>query len=157
MFAEMRRRNKQLPDDEALRVLSEGDYGVLSVIDESGYPYGVPLNYAYHDGKIYIHCALNEGQKVKDMRAEDRVCFSVTTRSVVLAEKFSTDFESVIVFGRAAEVFGEEKNAALLALIEKYSAEFMEKGRAYIARAADKTGVYAVTIEHITAKATKRS
>ncbi len=50
MFKEMRRIDRKLDDQEAYKLLEEAQYGVLSTIGENGFPYGVPLNYAYVDG-----------------------------------------------------------------------------------------------------------
>lgn len=67
-------------------------------------------------------------------------------------EKFSTKYRSVIVFGRARELSGMEKTAALERLIDKYSRDYKEKGDAYIASDADKTAVYEIVPERITGK-----
>ena len=43
----MRKNNRQLPSTEALRILQEGEYGVLATCSNEGEPYGIPLSYAY--------------------------------------------------------------------------------------------------------------
>ncbi len=57
MFREMRRIHQQMPDEDAKEILKNADYGTLAVIGDGGYPYAVPLNYVYYNGKIYVHCA----------------------------------------------------------------------------------------------------
>lgn len=47
MFTEMRRKDRQITPTEAEQILKDGDYGVLSMLGTNGYPYAVPLNYAY--------------------------------------------------------------------------------------------------------------
>ena len=54
MFDEMRLKSQQLSEEETIALLDAGEYGVLSTIGANGYPYGVPINYIYDDGKIYI-------------------------------------------------------------------------------------------------------
>ncbi|MDD6551035.1 MAG: hypothetical protein PUF16_04580, partial [Lachnospiraceae bacterium] len=49
MFRKMRRFKQQLEDQEALDVLRRGHRGVLSLIGDDGYPYGVPINYFLGD------------------------------------------------------------------------------------------------------------
>jgi nitroimidazol reductase NimA-like FMN-containing flavoprotein (pyridoxamine 5'-phosphate oxidase superfamily) len=71
----------------------------------------------------------------------------------IIPDKFTTDYESVIVFGKAYELTGEEKEEALLSILYKYSPEFLEKGRLYIKNAADKTTVIKIDIRHMTGKA----
>ena len=52
---EMRRKDRQLAPKEAEEILLTGKYGILSIICEDGCPYGLPLSYAYGDGKLYFH------------------------------------------------------------------------------------------------------
>ena len=71
----------------------------------------------------------------------------------VLADKFSTKYESVMVFGQASLVEpSAEKDEALLALIRKYSANYLENGIAYINSAKDKTAVIRIVPELMTGK-----
>ena len=43
----------------AAAILREGSSGVLSVLGDDGYPYGVPLSYLYEEGRLYFHCAVS--------------------------------------------------------------------------------------------------
>ena len=70
---------QKLPKDETVAILSSGTYGVLSVIGDNGYPYGVPVNYVYRDGHIYLHAALS-GHKVDAMRKNDKVSFTIVAK-----------------------------------------------------------------------------
>ena len=152
MFREMRRHDRALSAAEAETLLAHGEYGVLSTSGEGGYPYGVPLSYAYVDGVVYFHSAMT-GAKLDNLAVCDKVSFCVVGRTQTLPDKFSTEYESVVVFGRATAVTGEEKQKALLALVQKYSPDFLESGKAYIERAAAKTNVIKVAVEHMTGKA----
>ena len=152
MFRDMRRNDRALSAAEAEELLARGEYGVLSTCGEDGYPYGVPMSYAYMDGVVYFHSAMT-GAKLDNLAACDKVSFCVIGRTHTLPDKFSTEYESVIVFGRAAAVNEEEKQKALLALVQKYSPDFLESGKAYIDRAAAKTNVMKVVVEHVTGKA----
>ena len=148
----MRRVDRKLDEVQTMELLQRGEYGVLSLIDPAGMPYGVPLNYAVKDGNIYVHAA-TEGKKLQCAAANPRVCFTVVGRTEVLPDKFSTRYESVMVFGRAAMVEpSDEKDEALLALIRKYSADHLENGIAYINNAKGKTVVIRITPEEITGK-----
>ena len=51
MFRKMRRFKQQLSNDEALEILKNCKSGVLAVSGDDGYPYTVPLNFVYADGK----------------------------------------------------------------------------------------------------------
>ena len=54
---EMRRANLEADESTSKQILVEGSYGILSTVGEDGFPYGVPVNYAYDGDKIYFHCA----------------------------------------------------------------------------------------------------
>ncbi|MBR2619392.1 MAG: pyridoxamine 5'-phosphate oxidase family protein [Firmicutes bacterium] len=152
MFREMRRKDKMKTYEEAVQILGECTNGVLSVIGDDGYPYGVPVSYIYHDGKIYFHCA-GEGHKLDAIKADSRVSFTVVGADEIAPEKFTTMYKSVIAFGRASIIDSDEEKMAALNLIrEKYSGNFPKEGAAYIEKFWDKTTVVVIEIEHMTGK-----
>ncbi len=155
MFREMRRRDRELSHTETAEILEKGDYGVLATIGENGYPYGVPLNYVYKDGKIYFHGA-KIGHKLDNIAYDSRVSFTVVTKHEPIPHKFSTSFESAVVFGTAMKIDDpDEKKAALTEMIKKFSYDFIEKGLAYIDADIDKTIVIGIKIEKMTGKRRK--
>ena len=135
-------------------ILAEGAWGTLSLNGKDGYPYGVPLNYVYAADTILIHCAL-EGDKIERIRRDNRVCFCVVGKANQLPDKFSTDYASVMVFGRAHLVEDEEKLAILLALVDKYSPEYKEQGRKLALGKLSKVLCIRIEIESVTGKARK--
>jgi hypothetical protein len=154
MFEAMRRKDRSLDEMTANEILLQGEYGVLSTVGENGYPYGVPLSYAYADGRIYFHAAANAGAKLKNMAYCDKVCFTVIGKTKVLPDQFGTLYESVIVFGTAAKITAPaEKQKALEALLEKYSREFRESGLQYIEKMGPKADVFEIIPDQITGKA----
>ena len=49
----MRRKDRQVSDEEAMAYLKAAEYGVLSTVGPDGEPYGVPLTYAVEeDGNL---------------------------------------------------------------------------------------------------------
>ena len=108
MFRAMRREKQQLSNREAVRILEEGKTGILAVISENGYPYTVPLNYVYYDGKIYFHSA-KSGHKIDAIRDCEKVSFCVISKDDVIKEKLTTAYESAIVFGRARILTQEQE------------------------------------------------
>ena len=151
-FRKMRRKDRQVFDDLVNEILVKGEYGVLSIMGENGYPYGVPVNFAYYDDGIYFHCA-KTGHKLDAIIKDNRVSFCVVTDTELQPEDFTTKYKSVIAFGTAKEVEGEEKKRALMLLIKKYSSGFMDKGRDYVNKEAAGTVIVKISIEHITGKA----
>jgi uncharacterized protein len=150
----MRRVDRALTKEEAKEILTRGEYGILSTASKNGQPYGVPLSYSYDGESIYFHCAL-EGHLIDNVRENDKVSFCVVGQTQVLPAKFSTKYQSVIVFGRVSEVIGDEKNKGLLELVKKYSGGFIKEGLQYIKNDGGKTRVYKIAIEFMTGKARK--
>ena len=124
MFREMKRKERQLSAELTEKILNKCTSGVLSVIGDDGYPYGVPVSYAYSDGKIFFHCA-KEGHKVDAIKNKPKVSFTVIAQDDVIPEKYGTDFASVIAFGKASFVEDpEEMLQSHIPIIEKYSNEY---------------------------------
>lgn len=71
----------------------------------------------------------------------------------MLPDKFATRYESVIVIGRAAEVFDGEKLLGLKGLLPRYSAGFIAEGLDYITAKGAQTRVFRVSIDSISGKA----
>ena len=148
----MRRSDRAITPEEALTLLTTADYGVLSTVGDDGIPYGVPLSFALFENALYIHSAM-EGRKLDNLTAQPLVSFCVVGATEVLPARFTTAFESVILSAKASEVFGDEKQHALEALIDKYSASYKQEGLAYIEKAQSKTRVIKLSIESISGKA----
>jgi len=147
----LRRSDKKIETDEAIKLLAACEYGVLSTVDSDGQPYGVPLNYVYKDNCIYFHCAL-KGHKLDNIAANPRVSFCATGDTKLQPSEFSTDYVSAVAFGVASEVQGPERYNALIWILEKYSPAFMEKGKTFIEKHDNATKVVKIEIEHISGK-----
>lgn len=157
MFREVRRQNRVLEDKNRIsELLNESEYGFLSLgTGENGYPYGIPLSYAYDEqaNSLYFHCA-PEGYKLDSIARNNKVSFCVVGVTKPIAEQFTTLYESVIVFGTAhIQLNDDEKRKALRLLVKKYSPGYEETGEKYMDKSWDRTAVFKVEIEHITAKA----
>lgn len=152
MHHELRRKERGMTETEARELLERGEYGVLSTRGPDGAPYGIPLSYCVIDSTVYFHCAV-EGHKLENIGADDRVSFCVVGKTEVLPAQFATRYESVIISGKATEVFDEEKQLALEGLVAKYSAEFREAGLRYIATDGKRTRVFKFGISEISGKA----
>jgi nitroimidazol reductase NimA-like FMN-containing flavoprotein (pyridoxamine 5'-phosphate oxidase superfamily) len=152
MFKEMRRKEKQLSGDDTAKIVMNAEFGTLATLGKDGYPYAVPLNYAYENGAIYFHSA-KAGNKLENILHHNKVCFSIVGYAKLLPEKFDTEYDSAVIYGKAAEVTGEsEKKHALALLIEKYSGGYLEQGMAYIEKSSAATAVIKIEIEKMTGK-----
>lgn len=72
-----------------------------------------------------------------------------------MPEKFSTKYESVMVFGSTSEAIEQEKQTALEGLLSKYSQDFYSKGQKFIKSYFNKTRVFGISIKSITGKSLK--
>lgn len=156
MFREMRKKDRELSLEEAKKIIEEQSCGVMSVIGDEGYPYGVPLNYGYVDGKFYIHCTSGESHKTDAIRKNPKVCMTIVAKSDLLKEKLTTDFASVVVFGKARIVTGaEEKMEAMIKMMEGLAPEMIGSVREHCLGAEQAYSMIEITPEHITGKARK--
>ena len=101
MFRPMRRIKQQLPVEECISILKSEVRGILSVLGDDDYPYGIPLDFYYseEDNRIYFHGA-GEGHKIDSIKKHDKVSFCVMDKGTPDAESWFLHFRSVIVFGR---------------------------------------------------------
>lgn len=110
MFRPMRRFKQQISEAECIRILKEQPRGVLSLIGDDGYPYGIPLDHWYceEDGKLYFHGA-KEGHKIDAIASCDKVSYCVMDEGFRKEGEWALNINSVIVFGRIRLVTDPEK------------------------------------------------
>ena len=153
MFREVTRARQKLEKDECVRLLGESRRGVLSVIGDDGYPYGVPLNHWYcpEDGKLYFHSG-KTGHKIDAIRACDKASYCVMGDGVRNPGEWWLTFRSVIVFGRI-EIVADHERALEISRSLSYAFTSDED---YIRHEIDNSGpavlVFALVPEHITGK-----
>ena len=153
MFREMRRKKQQLSDNECVDLLKEKTSGVLSVMGDDGYPYGVPISYVYHEERIYFHSALS-GHKIDAISRYDKASFTVIGQDEIVSAQFTTYFRSVIAFGRVQILEGEaEKLKAVSMIADRYSpGADPESRQKEIAHGFNHAHVLEFTIENMTGK-----
>lgn len=117
----MRRIRQLLPEEENIRILENGKAAVWAVAGDDDYPYAVPINYVYHEGCIYIHCA-RQGHKLDAIRRNPKCSLCIVDKDDVVPIEFTSYFRSVIAFGKA-EIVEEENEVidTLRLLSDKYS------------------------------------
>lgn len=151
-FQAMRRKRQQLSEDETTLLLRQATSGVLSVVDEDGYPYGVPLSYVYHDNKLFFHSALS-GHKIDAIRHGDKASFTIICQDEIHPETFTTYFRSVICLGRVHIINNEKDKLAALRLLGKRYCPNDEEGLdAEIEKDFKHLEMIVFDIEHVTGK-----
>jgi len=150
-FRQLRRIKQASTPEECEAVLASGQRGILAVHGENGYPYGLPLNYLYLDGRIYFHCA-KDGHKLDAIRTDEKVCFTVLSEPVRNPGEWWNCFTSVICFGRAVEVTDRDEAERILRLI---GAKYFPEGydiEGDMAKNARNALIVGITIDHMSGK-----
>ncbi len=157
-FYTIRRKDRILDEVRITELLETSEYGFLSLgTGTNGYAYGIPISYAYDkdENVLYFHCA-PEGHKLENLRLNNKVSFCVVGNTKPISEKFTTLYESVIVFGKAdIDLPDEEKRKAIRKLVEKYCPEYMELGETYMEKSFHRTHTFKILIERVTGKCKK--
>ncbi len=154
MFREMRRFKQQLNEKESIEILKAGKTGILGVLGDNGYPYTVPINYVYEDGKIYFHGA-KVGHKIDAIKQCNKVSLCVIEKDDVIKDELTTYFRSVILFGKARILETDEEifhAVSVFSLKYNNDKEVVDKG---IKKAWDRLSCVEIVIEHITGKEAK--
>lgn len=120
MFRKMRRFKQEISEAECIEVLVNEPRGVLSVIGDDGYPYGMPLDHWYskEDGKLYFHCA-KEGHKLDAISRCDKVSYCVMDEGFRKEGEWALNIKSVIVFGRMKIVEDDAKKREICSNITR--------------------------------------
>ncbi|HIR08125.1 MAG TPA: pyridoxamine 5'-phosphate oxidase family protein [Candidatus Pullichristensenella stercoripullorum] len=156
MFRPMRRSAQALDGGACVEILERGTSGVLAVAGDGGWPYAVPLSYAFDGEKLYFHCA-REGHKLDAIRREARASFCVVDRDDVKPAEYTSYFRSVIIFGRVRVLEDEaQKRAAIELLARRYFPEdSAENRRRAIEREWAGLCMLEMDIEHMSGKEAK--
>ncbi len=170
MFRKIRRKEKQLRIEECHEILAKAEYGTLSTMGADGYPYAVAVNFVFLNRNIYFHCA-TVGHKLDNIYYCSNVSFNIVTdvwvvplihnekniESELRFKGFDTNYNSVVIFGKAKEVIGSEKKDGLIGLLDKFLnlnniTQYREEGIKYIEKQLKRTKLIKIEIEHMTGK-----
>ncbi|MBE5761368.1 MAG: pyridoxamine 5'-phosphate oxidase family protein [Clostridiales bacterium] len=152
MFRQMRRSGQLLPESESIKILMNSTSGVLSLLGDDGYPYGVPLSYSYDDGKLYFHCA-KVGHKIDAVKNYDKASFCVIEKDQVVEEEYTSYYRSVIAFGKVHVVEDEnEKLRIINHIAAKYVPGREEARKIAINKEFAGMAIIQMDIEHLTGK-----
>ncbi len=153
MFPKMRRIKSLMTKEDTIKLLKRCDEGVLGTIGTNGYPHTVPLNYVFFNNKIYFHSA-KEGFKLRNIEDNPKVSFTVYDNVTIIEERFTTNYQSAIVYGKAKIIPGNKE--VLMELIKKYSSKFINEGIEYVDKSYNTTYLIEITLEHISGKESKK-
>ncbi len=158
MFRDIARKKQKLSSDDCIGLLKNEKRGVLSVIGDDGYPYGLPINHYYdaEDGKLYFHSG-KTGHKIDAIKNCNKASFCVYDSGYRRSGEWALNFRSVIVFGRTEIVTDHDK---AIEISKKLSLKFTDDEK-YIENEVKGFGqavlVFALVPEHITGKSVKEA
>ena len=153
MFRNVVRIKQALPEEECIKLLKETKRGVMSVLGDDDYPYGMPLNHWYDEksGLLFFHSG-NIGHKVDAIKKHPKVSYCVIDEGSPIENDWALRFKSVIVFGKIQIV---EDHEEALRICRDLSYHFTDD-EAYIQNEIKNSGkrvlVFAIVPEHITGK-----
>ena len=158
MFRKMRRFKQQISEEQCIELLKEQPRGVLSMIGDNGYPYGVPMDHWYseQDHKLYFHCA-KAGHKIDAVSACDKVSYCVMDEGYRRDGEWALNINSVVVFGRIRIVQDDQKKREICTgMCRKFTDD-----EVYIQKELDssfsRVCCLELTIEHMTGKLVNES
>ena len=149
----MLRKKQQLPEEECIEILKNELRGVLSVIGDDDYPYGMPINHFYceEDGKIYFHSG-RKGHKIDAMKSHDKASFCVYDQGFRREGEWALNIRSVIVFGRIEFIEDREKIYEIARRLSYKFTDDEEYIEHEIVRSGPGTLMFALVPEHMTGK-----
>ncbi len=153
MFREMIRKNKQISMEECIQVLKSETRGVLSVLGDDDYPYGMPMNHWYNEenGKIYFHSG-NIGYRLEALRRHNKVSFCTYDKGYRKEGEWALNVKSVIIFGKIEIIDDMEQ---IIDITTKLSHKFTQDDeyiRKEIEQHGHRTLLLELTPEHICGK-----
>lgn len=153
MFRELVRKDKAIAQEECITLLGTQLRGVLSVLGDEDYPYGMPMNHYYNpeDGCLYFHCG-KSGHRLDALKQHPKVSFCVYDDGIRKDGGWALQIRSVIVFGKIEII---EDLAQIIDVTTQLSHKFTQDD-AYIQQEirqyASGTLLLKLTPEHISGK-----
>lgn len=153
MFRPIRKKKNEISPEQAKALLAAERRGVLALNGDDGYPYAIPVNFYYdeNDSKIYFHGA-KAGHKADAMKRCDKVCFTVYGHETVKDEAWAPYLQSVVVFGRCHPI---QDPVLMGTKLRQFAGKYYPSEEAIseeIAESGKAVQMYAIDIEHMSAK-----
>lgn len=153
MFREMLRKKQALSEADCIEILEREPRGVLSVLGDEDYPYGVPINHFYckEDGKIYFHSGM-KGHKIDAIRRHEKASFCVYDEGFRREGEWALNIKSVIVFGKIEIVQEQEKVYEIARLLSRKFTNDEEYIEQEIIHSGPRTLMFALVPEYMSGK-----
>lgn len=151
----MRRKDRETTPEFAWGIVDQCEYAFLAMTGEDGSPYGIPITIARKEHSIYFHSAM-DGRKVRCLRLHPQVCLTCVGDTHIQEEQFTTQYESAVVLGSAAEVRDPDEKAEALRLIcQRHTPGAMNLFEQAIRQSLDRTAIFRIDVSEISGKCNK--
>lgn len=128
-------------------ICARHETGCLTLFDEK-WPYAIPINHAYENGRLYMHCG-KKGKKLGLIRRNPQACYMLYGLSEDVPKGVRSchlPYESVVFYGTVRICADpQEKERAIKAITDHY-------GTPYQHGFADMIEVLVLDIHHATAR-----
>lgn len=126
----MRRKDKQVKNPEEIEAIIKRASVLRIALHDDPFPYLVPVNFGYADGKLFFHSA-SEGKKIDLIKRNNRVCFETESDFGLIRGDipchWSAKYASVVGFGRAHFIEDPEgKKKGLEIILRHYAVDTLE-------------------------------
>ena len=147
----MRRFKQELDYEESVDILKKEPRGILAVLGDDNYPYTVPMNHLYHNGKLYFHGA-TEGHKHDAYLNHPKASYCILDKGFKREGEWWYTFKSVIVFGKIRILEDRQEKQDLLNIIGDSFFPSHEEKIQVMDRLFERVEVFELTPDHITGK-----
>ena len=156
MFRKMRRAGQEISKQECEEILKKQPRGVLALLGDYDYPYTVPMDHVYVDGKIYFHGS-KKGHKNDAVKKHSKCSYCVMDDGVKTEDSWWYTFKSVIVFGKIKTLTDKDEKIKCLTYLGDKFFPTPEQTADEINRFLDKTEVFEIAIDHMSGKIVKEN
>jgi len=158
MFRAMRRFKQAISEEECIAVLKSEKRGVLSLIGDDGYPYGIVLSHYYDEENnvIYFHGA-KTGHKIDAIHQNPKGCFTVHDEGYRENGDWPLHIKSVVCFGKISEVTDPVQAEDILRKITSKFTDDEEYTEAEIEKFFSAVLCLQFDVEHMSGKLVKES
>ena len=147
----MIKKNKEVTDKDHIDAIFKESIVCRVAFNDSPAPYIIPMNYGYHDNKLYLHTA-NVGLKLELIEKNNNVGFEIDNKVEIVHGKNGTTlkYQSIVGEGTIEIVKDvEDKQMCLKYLIEHHGGRFSRHSEKSIAGVT----MLVIHINKLTAKA----
>jgi nitroimidazol reductase NimA-like FMN-containing flavoprotein (pyridoxamine 5'-phosphate oxidase superfamily) len=148
----MLRTDREKSKEFALAVVDKCDNFSMATVNPDGTPYCIPIYLARENDWLFFHSA-PLGQKIENLRYQNRVCISCVGNVEVIPKDFGIKYESAVINGTASEVTDtDEKIKALAAISRRYTPDDMPYFDEAVKHGLNKAAVWKIHIDEISGK-----